>query len=249
MNKSIPLSLQTTSSGFQKLAGSQISSHVIHMHLALLLCQLLLHWEFLPFLPVRHSQPQGTRDTTDTEAQSRDTPAGFWRSSARECFAAAHSMLQVCNMWKTAGALPLTPFIAYATHTAAFISLYGASFPWMCSHVSNPLQSVMDADAENHMWSKLETEHLKRLECSGFQDLQLSVQLMDGWARTLASIWEYFCRFKTDFRRAGSRYCSSAEMQRSNSLRNGGIGTGALEYASFERALRDFGCLESDRGL
>lgn len=212
------------------------------MHASLLLCQLLLHWEFLPFLPVRYSQPQGPVDLTETQAKACYAPSGFWRSSARECFTAAHSILRLCKMWREAGALPLTPFIAYATHTAAFISLYGASFPWMCSHVSNPLLSMMHFNAEDILNPDLKAEHTKRLDSSGFQDMRVSVRLMEGWAETLASVGEYFCRFKTDFQQAERQGDWATATQQFFSLRDGGFGTGLSEYSLFERALRDFGC-------
>lgn len=216
------------------------------MHLALLLCQLLLHWEFLPFLPVRYSQPQGPAGPTQTQAQAFDAPAGFWRSSARECFTAANSILQLCSTWTAAGALPLTPFVAYAIYTAAFINLYGASFPWMCSHASNPLQSMVDANAEECQSSKLHAQHIKRLDRAGIQDLQSSVRLMEGWAVTLTCIGDYFKKFKRDFEQASRRSDGGIDARRSDSLRDGGSGTGLLEYTLFERTLRNFGWLETD---
>lgn len=94
--------------------------------------------------------------------------------------------------------------------------------------------------------SKLKAEHTRRLDCSGFQDLQISVRLMEGWATNLAVIGEYFEKFKTDFQQAKGRNEGNTHTQRSDNLRDGGSGTGLLEYTLFESALRDFGCLETD---
>jgi hypothetical protein len=180
------------------------------------------------------------------QRQAKNAPAGFWGSSARECFNAARSILHLCSVWKEADVLPSTPFVAYALHTAACIDLYGTSFPWMCYYASNPSQVGVDADQEDSIDRRLEAQREQRLVSTGFAELSVHVQLVDGWKKNMASMKEYFHRVKADFERVKADGSSNAEERSGDGLRDGGAGTGEGEYSLFERSLRDFGNLESD---
>lgn len=214
------------------------------MHLARLLCQLLLHWEFIPFLPVNSSRPQGLADFVDTEPQKCHAPAGFWRSSARECFGAAQMILSLSSAWTATNALPLTPFVGYAVHIAAFIDSHGVSFPWMCSHALNTLHYEQDADEEDIVYCDTKSNLKETLCASGFDELKGFVRLVDKWSETLFSVTEYFDGFKADFSAAKRCASSEAEAQPEISLRNGGRGIGTVKYSLFEKDLRDFGVLD-----
>lgn len=240
LNHATPAQLQMTSSSFRECIGSRTSSHTIHMHLARLLCQLLLHWEFIPFLPVNCRRPQGPLEPITLLNQTSDAPAGFWKSSAQECFTAAQKILFLTSTWRTADALPLTPFIAYAVHTAAFIDSYGASFPWMCSHALDPLYSGSNPDEHDAIHLNTQDNLRKKLVSSGFEELKIFVRLADEWTESLISITEYFETFKTDFNAAKARGSHSKDYIEMP-LRHGGAGAGSSEYSLFERQLRNFG--------
>lgn len=213
------------------------------MHFARLLCQLLLHWEFIPFLPVNFSGPQGPLNFVDSETQAPSAPPGFWTSSARECFTAAQTILRLSSTCKEADALPMTPFIAYAVYTSIFVDSYGRSFPWMCSHALNPLHDATSDEGPKSTQVTADVVLAEKVVSSGLKELQEFVRLVDKWVDTLTSTSEYFEGFKADFQmaKAKGRYIVDFERQTDICLRFGGAGTGLSEYLLFEKALRDFG--------
>lgn len=243
LNQTIPAQQAINSSSFQGYIVGQTASQLIHMHVARLLCQLLLHWEFIPFLPVNFSKPQGPLHIVDSEAQASSAPPGFWASSSRECFTAASTILHLSSTCKAADALPMTPFIAYAVYTATFVDSYGQSFPWMCSHSLNPLHATTRPHEQIPVKFTTDVVLAEKIVSSGLKDLQEFVRLVDKWIDTLTSIIGYFEGFKADFKTAKAKVRCTIEFERPTdiSLRFGGAGTGLSEYLLFERDLRDFG--------
>lgn len=216
------------------------------MHAACLLCQILLHWELLPFLPVHFSRPQGPFEANIGEIRLHDAPAGFWTSSAQECFTAARTILHLSSACKMVGSLPSSPFMAYAVYTATFMDLYSQSFPWMCSHVPNLLHDPTNVEEDPSSRFDLAVKLAETSEKSGFEGMQSTVRLVGKWKDNLKAIAEYFDRFKLDFRTALSESDTSFGTQADYALRFGGPGTGASEYSLFEGDLRDFGSLVVD---
>lgn len=243
LNQTIPAQQAITSSSFREYILGRTASQLIHMHVARLLCQLLLHWEFIPFLPLNFSRPQGPLNSVDSETQASSAPPGFWTSSARECFTAARTILHLSSTCKEVGALPMTPFIAYAVYTANFVDSYSRSFPWMCSHALNTLHDATSNDGQKFRRITAGVVLAEKVVSSGLKDLQKFNKLVDKWIDILISITEYFEGFKADFQMAKTkgRCVVDSERQTDICLRFGGAGTGLSEYLLFERVMRDFG--------
>jgi hypothetical protein len=91
------------------------------MHVVLLLCSIMLHREYVPFIPVRCSKPQGPLDPPLFPPQDYHIPPGFWEESARELFKSARDLvdlLRTCQEW---GVLAETPIIGFAVYIVACI--------------------------------------------------------------------------------------------------------------------------------
>jgi len=111
------------------LSPANISAHVTSrtstsyalMHTVLLLCKLVLHREYVPFIPLRCAKPQGPLDPPIFPPDRYQVPPGFWEDSARQLFRSARELidlLRTCQEW---GVMMETPLVGFAVYTVAFI--------------------------------------------------------------------------------------------------------------------------------
>jgi hypothetical protein len=107
------------------------AAHYFNMHIVRLLCLVFLHWEPLPFLPLRCEEAQGLNSASQYSFLAKDAPSALWRSSARECFIAAKSILDLTSDARENSSLVVNTFAAYGIFVAKFIHIYASAFPWM----------------------------------------------------------------------------------------------------------------------
>lgn len=111
------------------LSSANTSAHVSQrtstpyalMHMVQLLCRIILHREYVPFIPLRCTRPQGPLDPPLFPADKYTIPIGFWDQSARELFRAARNLIDLartCHEW---GVLVETPIAGFAIYTVAFV--------------------------------------------------------------------------------------------------------------------------------
>jgi hypothetical protein len=119
------------------LSQTNISAHIsssrssaytyILLHTNLLLSKIILHREYVPFLPMRGGGPKGLDLALPVQArESSNMPFGFWEQSAVDLFRAAQdlfSLLVTCNDWKVLVETPMTGFAAYMVATLGKSSL------------------------------------------------------------------------------------------------------------------------------
>lgn len=124
------------------------SSPYTVMHTIYFLCVIVLHREYVPFIPIRCSKPQGPLDPPTFPPEKFDIPLGFWDESARELFKAARDMMdlvRICQEWNV---LVETPMVGFAIYTVAFVGVYAFYFPqmdpdgYMCSPSSTLTNAV-----------------------------------------------------------------------------------------------------------
>lgn len=242
--------LQLTKTNTYAHSGHADAAQFVSMHIARLLCQIFLHWEFLPFLPLRYTQPEGRKDTFGPTCGADQAPFGFWKNSARDCIAAAKDILHLASHIHGQASWPNSAFEAYGVFVANFIRIYAVSFPWMDTEgqMATPIHPGNAA-------SIVESEVLERNGTSGFDVTsntsgdEAIVGALPKWRKTLEAISQYFATFKTDFY---SKTLVGATLIPANAimapdtaqcLRDGGMGEGREEYEIFESSLKDFGHL------
>ncbi|OCK85967.1 hypothetical protein K432DRAFT_202969 [Lepidopterella palustris CBS 459.81] len=249
--ESLPRDLTLTAANVSAHITSRTSTPYTLMHTVHLLCSIMLHREYIPFIPLRCSKPQGPVDPPMFAPEEHQIPPGFWDDSARECFKAARDLidlLRTCQEWQV---LVETPIVGFATYTVAFVGVYAINFPWMdpdgymCkrqpqsngSHPAPP--DTGGAEAAR-----------KALEIVGHMRKRL--QMADGWFKTIRRVHLYFVRMKKDFHRntraleTSSESGNSPESYKHLSLREGGSGGGLEEYKLLEKILKEFGSLEDE---
>ena len=118
------------------LTQANVSAHLsagtptpyILLHTTLLLCGIVLHRDYIPFLPLRCAKPQGPLDPPLFPVEQYQIPSEWWEQSAKELFRSAReliNLLQTCKEWNV---LVVTPLVGFAVYTSAFVGK-GAKFP------------------------------------------------------------------------------------------------------------------------
>lgn len=223
------------------------------VHTVFLLAQIILHREYVPFLPIRSSKPEGPLDPPTFPADRYDVPPGFWVDSARECFKSARDFMDLVRSCQEWNALVETPIVGFTIYTVAFVGVYCINFPWMdpdgymCTKPSSDTPGKLDTSKSGA--SKGFESARKALEIVG--QMRPRLHMADGWFKTINRIHKYMRRMKSDYRKntAGtdpstSESDNSPLSTRHLSLREGGTGGGLDEYKLLERTLKDFGNLE-----
>ena len=157
------------------------------MHIARLLCQMALHWEFLPFLPLRYTQAAGSQHLRNLYHKSTEPPAGFWKSSAREFFEAARSVLDLAADAREAGCLTMSGLALYGIFCANFVEIYAKAFPWMePEYAATDDRHYRDANHGYRPTCLARRPHLSyAAEIEGIND---TLHIAEQWIETLDSI-------------------------------------------------------------
>lgn len=79
------------------------------MHVVYFLSVIVLHRAYIPFLPLRCSEPVGPLDEPTFPRDKYTLPEGFWRDSAKELFRAARLMMDLVATCQERGVLVETP--------------------------------------------------------------------------------------------------------------------------------------------
>uniref|UniRef100_L2FN50 C6 transcription factor n=2 Tax=Colletotrichum gloeosporioides species complex TaxID=2707338 RepID=L2FN50_COLFN len=122
------------------------SSTFIILHLLMSLCKIMLHRQYLPFIPIKCTRPSGPLD--EPTFPPEEVPPGFWEESARELFGASKTVANVIELCEDR--LPHSPLVAFVIYTASFTGVYAQHFPrmdteaYLCSR-----SSEQDEMAEN----------------------------------------------------------------------------------------------------
>lgn len=245
---SLPRQHVLTTRNTQAHIDQKTSTPYTLVHTLLSLCLIMLHREYVPFIPIRCPKPQGPLDPPMFPRDRYDVPPGFWDESARECFKAAREIMdlvQTCQQWN---ALVETPIVGFAIYTVAFTGVYCKHFPdmdpdgYMCA----PRSSMSpDALVEETGGTKAAE---KALETVG--QMRPRLHMAHGWFKTIVCMHKYFKRMKSDFKKnvnsntnmSGSE--DSPASGRHLSVREGGVGGGLDEFTRLERILKEFGNLE-----
>lgn len=153
------------------------------VHLTLLLSQLLLTREFLPFIPFRHGKPSGPLD--GTRFDTIPSPQGFWDDSARECFNAARDIVDLIGSFQEWGVVVETPLVGFALYNVALLGVYVINFPWMDTHgyLRRTAKDDSGADATR-----------KAIEL--LASMKNRLYMANGWFQTVKRSHKYFSRLR-----------------------------------------------------
>ncbi|KAL2190208.1 hypothetical protein L209DRAFT_770158 [Thermothelomyces heterothallicus CBS 203.75] len=135
----LPDHFKWSDSNYYKHENHQASSVYVSLHMLGAVCRIMLHREYIPFIPILCSTPVGPLDEP-TFAPGQE-PQGFWEASAEEIFHAAKDIVDLAEICRDK--LPMSSLVLFAIWTAAFVGIYAVHFPHM--------------DTKGHMLPKEET--------------------------------------------------------------------------------------------
>lgn len=214
------------------------------IHTLFSLCQIVLHREYIPFVPLRCDRPVGPLDEPTFPKEKYDVPDGFWDESAEHLFKAARDIMEIVRANSRRLYFIESPLVGFAIWTAAFVGVYSSDFPHMdrAGYMNGKESSIDFGDSG---------ENFKGATSLAVQSLiQMSpkLKMSSGWSKTIERMHEYFVGIIKDY----SRNISQGNQSRSLagapelSLREGGRGGGLEEYKVVEPHLKEFTSIEED---
>jgi len=247
---SLPKHNTLTPQNIQAHISLKTSTPYTLIHTVYLLCQIALHREYVPFLPIRCEKPEGPLDPPLFSPDKYDVPDGFWEDSARECFKSAREIMDLVRSCQEWSVLVETPIIGFAIYTVAFVGVYCINFPQMDpgGFMCTPKSQQQKNDGTRVRESKGFEAARKALEMLG--QMRTKLHMADGWFSTINRMHKYLRRMKSDYKKNAAAIESntsdsdSPASTRHLSIREGGIGGGLDEFKLLERTLKEFGTLE-----
>ncbi|KAB8297688.1 hypothetical protein EYC80_001496 [Monilinia laxa] len=101
------------------------------LHTLVSLCRIMLHREYIPFIPLRADKPSGPLDEPTFPKDKFDIPPGFWEQSADSLFSSARDIVDIMRTCQDNNALPESPLFVFALFHSAFTGVYSVHFPQM----------------------------------------------------------------------------------------------------------------------
>lgn len=101
------------------------------LHTLVSLCRIMLHREYIPFIPLRADKPSGPLDEPTFPKDKFDIPPGFWEQSADTLFSSARDIVDIMRTCQDNNALPESPLFVFALFHSAFTGVYSVHFPQM----------------------------------------------------------------------------------------------------------------------
>jgi len=245
-NDSIPRPLKLTSANMQAHLAQRTSSPFTLLHVLHSLCLIVLHREYVPFVPIRCEKPEGPLDDPVTPDRN-ETPVDFWEESARQLFKAGRDIMDLVQACQSRGLLVETPILGFGLYNVAFVGVYAINFPhmdpdgYMCGRTGDP-----EDVAGGHQAAR------KALEMIG--QMRSRLPMANNWFRTIHRVHRYYEKISKDYRvntqalresmhRDGT---NSPTLHRQLSLREGGNGGGHESFKLLEKTLKEFGSIEDE---
>jgi hypothetical protein len=122
-----------------RLTEDNLSAHIekrnattyASLHTLYSLCLIMLHREYIPFIPLRCDKPSGPLDEPTFPRHNFNIPTGFWEESAQKIMKASRDIIYIVSTCQDSGFLPESPQIGFALWQAAFFCVYAKYFPQM----------------------------------------------------------------------------------------------------------------------
>ena len=125
----LPDTFTLSPKNFYRHDNHQATSTYVSLHVLGAICQIMIHREYIPFIPIRCNGPVGP---LDPPLILDDSPPGFWEESAEHVFKSARDIVDLVEL--SGDKLPQSSLVLFSIWTAAFCGLYAIHFPHMDTH-------------------------------------------------------------------------------------------------------------------
>lgn len=238
----LPGTFTFSRSNYFKHENHQASSVYVLLHMLRCLCLIMLHREYIPFVPIRHERPKGPIDHPIFPPDKfGDPPEGFWISSAEQVFKAAREIVDLIEICQRKDKLPQSTIVLFAIWTAAFCGLYAAHFPQMDTE-----RHMLDYDFEDSRQPESAMAEVFRRGSVAFAFVTLHkmstwLKMASTYVGILRQMDIYFDTIKRDYFRFARKNAAAGEQ--ALRVREGGTSGGLEEYKPMTRTLKDLGFL------
>ncbi|KAI8961614.1 fungal-specific transcription factor domain-containing protein [Daldinia sp. FL1419] len=237
----LPDTFTFSRSNYFKHENHQASSVYVLLHMLRCLCLIMLHREYIPFVPVRCKEPEGPLDKpTFQEDRFGLPPEGFWINSAEKVFEAARGIIDLIEICQRKDKLPQSTIVLFAIWTASFVGLYAEHFPQM-----DKQKHMLEYEFEDTRQAESVPKVFKRGSVAfafvTLHRMSTWLKMASTYVHILQRMNEYFGTIKQDYYRYVTDNCGEREVYR---VRHGGTGGGLEEYTPMSMPLKDFGFLE-----
>ncbi|OTB03338.1 hypothetical protein M426DRAFT_60650, partial [Hypoxylon sp. CI-4A] len=238
-DEELPGTFTFSRSNYFKHENHQASSVYVLLHMLRSVCLIMLHREYIPFVPVRCKEPEGPLDNpTFPKDKYGSPPEGFWLHSAEQVFKAARDIIDLIEICQRKDRLPQSTIVLFATWTASFVGLYAEHFPRMDTQ-----RHMLDYEFEDSRQPESVPEVLRRgavaFAYATLHKMSMWLKMASTYVAILQQMDKYFDTIKQDYYRFASKNAEAGE--RPLRVREGGIGGGLEEYLSKTNKLKDFG--------
>lgn len=235
---SLPDTFTFSRSNYFKHENHQASSVYILLHMLRNVCLIMLHREYIPFVPIHCKGPEGPVDRPTFPKD--EAPTGFWVASAEYVFKASREILELIEICQKKDKLPQSTIVLFGIWNAAFVGLYAVHFPQMDTH-RHLLDYQWNEEVEGDVFQQGSTG----LTYQTLNKMSIWLKMSATYARVLHEMNDYFHKIKEDFERHAEK--NKALSEKTNlSLRLGGRGGGLEDYKKFS-LLKDFGSLHPEQ--
>ena len=226
--------------------GTSITAYTA-IHTLFSLCNIVLHREYIPFIPLRCDSPIGPLDEPTFSRKGYDTPKDFWEESAKEIFKAAKDIMEIVSASSKYWICIESPFVAFAIWTAAYFGVYSINFSWMdtCGYMNGKESSIEFGDGGGTV------KGATNLAIKTLTKMSSRLKMASVWSKRIERMDAYFARIIQDYNRNSSLLSKKYHLkplsgERALSLREGGSGGGLELYKVVENELKDFGSIEEE---
>ncbi|KXJ86109.1 hypothetical protein Micbo1qcDRAFT_36401 [Microdochium bolleyi] len=248
---SLPGAFKFSESNYRKHENHQASSAYVLLHVLRCISLIMLHREYIPFVPIRCKGPEGPRDEPTFPQKEYNWPQGFWSESAEHVFRAAKDIVELIEICERKNQLPQSTLVLFGIWTAAFVGLYAHHFPQMDEkqHMKGE-QVVRKADPSI---PQVYQQGPTAIAYNTLDKMSTWLKMASTYVSILLQMDKYFTDIKREFYKHEDRnqtdLTETARMATSR-VRDGGSGGGLEEYEMMRPQLKDFGALnpvDSDR--
>jgi hypothetical protein len=220
-HRALPPSLTFTAENLSAHIETQNATAYTSMHTLYLLCLIMLHREYFPFIPLACKGPNGPVDEPTFPPNRFSPPKDFWKDSAETVFRAARDIIEIVTTLRDDNALPESAQIGFAVFQAAFFCLYSSHFP----HMDTARHVHPRSKYRNKSWNATAAELVK--------DMVPRLTMMKRYQDTLRKTDGFFENASNQYR----NHIAGGEKPASFS------GGGADQYRSREKDLKEYGGL------
>ncbi|KAK1752142.1 fungal-specific transcription factor domain-containing protein [Echria macrotheca] len=212
----LPERFRLSDLNFYKHENHQASSAYVSMHMLGAVCRIMLHREYIPFIPIRCHKPIGPLD--EPIFRPGTEPPGFWDSSAEKVFHAARDIVNLIDLCRDK--LPMSALVLFAVWTAAFVGVYAVCFPHM-----DAKRHMLPAEDEGPIRPDQPKSTSTYLTFKTLQHMSIWLKMAETYVEYFKDMDKYYQYVKQDYERYTWKKTSSGQAEGGKlSVRIGGGG-------------------------